>query len=76
MDFLRAGLKGLSLGGFKLDNNTADLVASFATGGLGMALDQISKTVLPNARKVPPPPRPAVPYKVVSTFYVSRLVNI
>lgn len=65
MDFLRAGLKGLSLGGFKLDDNAADLVANFATGGLGMALDQISKTVLPSARKAPPPPRPAVPYKVL-----------
>lgn len=69
MDFLRAGLKGLSLGGFKLDDNTANLVASFASGGLGLALDQISKTVLPPARKAPPPPRPAIPIKIVSTCF-------
>uniref|UniRef100_A0A0N8B608 Calpain-3 n=1 Tax=Daphnia magna TaxID=35525 RepID=A0A0N8B608_9CRUS len=65
MDFLRAGLKSFGLGGFKMDDTTANLVANFASGGIGMALDQISRTSLPSRRKDPPPPRPPCPFKVL-----------
>lgn len=65
MDFFRAGLKSFGLTGFKMDDNTANLVANFASGGLGMALDQISRTALPSRRKDPPPPRPPCPFKVL-----------
>ncbi|XP_046442046.1 calpain-A-like isoform X6 [Daphnia pulex] len=65
MDFLRSGLKSFGLGGFKMDDSTANLVANFASGGLGMALDQISRTALPSRRKDPPPPRPPCPFKVL-----------
>lgn len=46
-----------------MDDDAANLVANFASGGLGMALDQISRAYGP--RKVPPPPRPPCPFKVV-----------
>ncbi|XP_057376388.1 calpain-B-like isoform X3 [Daphnia carinata] len=65
MDFFRAGLKNFGLGGFKMDDTTANLVANFASGGIGMALDQISRTSLPSRRKDPPPPRPPCPFKVL-----------
>lgn len=48
-----------------MDDTTANLVANFASGGIGMALDQISRTSLPSRRKDPPPPRPPCPFKVL-----------
>ncbi|EFX85067.1 hypothetical protein DAPPUDRAFT_238307 [Daphnia pulex] len=51
-----------------MDDSTANLVANFASGGLGMALDQISRTALPSRRKDPPPPRPPCPFKVSTPF--------
>lgn len=67
MDLFRSGLKGFSIGGFKLDENTANLVANFASGGgLGNAFDQISRTISPNPRKAPPRPPPIGSFKVVN----------
>ncbi len=68
MDLFRSGLKGFSIGGFKLDENTANLVANFASGGgLSNAFDQISRTISPNPRKAPPRPPPIGSFKVVNS---------
>ena len=75
MDFFRSGLKSFGLTGFKMDDNTANLVANFASGGLGMALDQISRTALPSRRKDPPPPRPPCPFKVVRYRYAQSILQ-
>jgi len=57
MNFLRAGLSSF---GIKLDEDTTNLISNFASGGLGMALDQVSRSFNPNPPKIPPPPRPNV----------------
>lgn len=69
MDFFRSGFKSFGLSSFKMDEAAANLVASFASGGFGSALDDISKTVLPPPRKTAPPPRPPCPFKVVRYVY-------
>jgi hypothetical protein len=57
MNFLRAGLSSF---GIKLDEGTTNLISNFASGGLGMALDQVTRSFNPNPPKIPPPPRPNV----------------
>ena len=64
MNFLR---KGLGTFGIKLDEDTANMVANFASGGLSLALDHITKSVNPNPPKILPPidPNRANSIKVV-----------
>ena len=57
MNFLRAGLSSF---GIKLDDDANNLISNFASGGLGFALDQVSRSFNPNPPKIAPPPRPNV----------------
>ncbi len=57
MNFLRSGLSSF---GIRLDDDASDLLSKFASGGIGFALDHITRSVNPNPPKIAPPPRPNV----------------